>query len=99
MDRRLQLHQLLKAITPNVYFTPDSNVKMSYPCIVYQRDAAETTHADNDVYSYMKRYQITVIDRNSDSDIPDKVAHLPRTRFDRFFASEQLNHDIFNIFF
>lgn len=98
-DRRLQLHQILTALTPNVYFTPDSNTRMSYPCIVYQRDYADTKHADNGVYSHTKRYQVTVIDHNSDSEIPDKVAALPRCLFSRFYAAEQLNHDVFNLFF
>lgn len=99
MDRRLLLHQILVGLTPNVYFTPDSNTKMVYPCIVYQRDYADTKFADNGVYSNTKRYQVTVIDHNSDSEIPDKVAALPRCRFVRFFAADQLNHDIYNLYF
>ena len=99
MDRRLQLHQILTSLTPNVYFTPPADLKMNYPCIVYQRDYADTKFADNGVYHHTKRYQVTVIDRNSDSDIPDKVAALPRCLFERFFAANDLNHDIYNLYF
>lgn len=99
MDRRLLLHQKLVEITPNVYFTPDDNTKMEYPCIVYKRDYADTKFADNGVYSHKLRYQVTVIDRNSDSEIPGKVAVLPQCLFSRFFTAEQLNHDVFNLFF
>lgn len=99
MAPRLRLNQLLKAITPNIYFQPPNNLAMEYPCIVYQRDFAETSFADNNPYRNMKRYQVTVIDTDPDSAIPDKVASLPMCVFQRFFAADNLNHDVFNIFF
>lgn len=99
MAPRLQLHQILKTLVPNVYFQPPSNTIMKYPCIVYQRDYAETTFADNNPYRNTKRYQVTVIDTDPDSAIPDKVASLPMCVFQRFFAADNLNHDVFNIFF
>lgn len=99
MDRRLLLHQILLSLVSNVYFQPPEGLVMVYPCIVYQRDYADTKFADNGVYSHVKRYQITVIDRNPDSDIPGKVAALPSCLFSRFFAADQLNHDIYNLYF
>ena len=98
---RSELHQILIGIlgSTNVYFQPPPTVKMSYPCIVYARDTAETKFADGKPYTYTKKYQITVIDANPDSDIPDKVAKLPMCVHNRFFAAEQLNHDVFKLFF
>lgn len=87
------------SITPNVYFQPPANLTMKYPCIVYLRDDAQTRFAGNKPYTYDKRYQVTVIDTNPDSPIPDKVAALPLCIFDRFFATENLNHDVFNLYF
>jgi hypothetical protein len=72
---------------------------MLYPAIVYQRDAADTQFADNRPYAYNKRYQVTVIDRNAESPIPDKVAMLPKTTYERWFAADGLNHDVFTIYF
>jgi hypothetical protein len=83
----------------NVYFQPPANIEMQYPCIVYQRDYADTKFAGNLPYRYTKRYQVTVIDRDRSSPIPDKVAALPMTRFNRFFTAENLNHDVFNLYF
>ncbi len=99
--KRLQLQALLEALlgTSNVYFQPPSNVQIQYPCIVYKRDTADTVFADNAPYRYTKRYQITVIDRNPDSGIPNEVASLPLCSYDRFFTADNLNHDVFNIFF
>jgi hypothetical protein len=101
MDRRLQLQALLEGVleSTNVYFQPPANVQMQYPCIVYSRDSSETKFASNIPYRYTKRYQVTVIDLDPDSGIPDKVAMLPSCAFDRFFTADNLNHDVFNIFF
>jgi hypothetical protein len=100
MDR-LQLQALLESIleTDRVYFQPPAAVKMSYPCIVYTRESSETRFADNLPYQRVKRYQVTVIDRNPDSLIPDKVAELPLCTHVNFFVSDNLNHDVFNLYF
>jgi hypothetical protein len=94
-----EIHTLLKTLCEQVYFQPPTNVIMSYPCIVYHRDSANTEFADNYPYSYTKRYQVTVIDRNPNSEIPDKIAALPMSSFSRFFTADNLNHDVFNVFF
>ena len=101
MAPRFQLHQLLEDTlgTENVYFQPPANVMMKYPCIVYHRDSADVQHADNYPYNYTKRYRITVIDQNPDSPFPDKVGLLPLCTFDRFFTADNLNHDVYTLFF
>lgn len=100
MGRRLEvLHPLLLAITPNVYFQPPPSVKMDYPCIVYRREYEEVEPADNFPYKRRRRYLVTVIDRNPDSEIPDQVAELPLCKYDRFYTADNLNHDVYKLFF
>lgn len=101
MAPRPELHQILKDLlgSANVYFQPPSTVVMVYPCIVYRRDNLDIRHANDKPYKHRKRYQVTVIDRNPDSAIPDKVAKLPLCAFDRFFTADNLNHDVFQLFF
>jgi hypothetical protein len=82
-----------------VYFQPPEGLLLQYPCIVYRRDNARTQYADNEPYRSTKRYIVTVIDRNPDSEFPDKVSRLPHCSRDRFFAAKDLNHDVFSIFF
>lgn len=72
---------------------------MEYPCIVYKRDIARTEFSDNVPYLYSKRYQVTVIDRNPDSDIPDRVAKLPLCNFYQAFVVDGLNHDVFSLYY
>lgn len=101
MGTRLELQTLLESVlgTGNVYFQPPETLKMQYPCIVYNRDYAVTNFADNKPYAHTKRYSVTVIDRNPDSLIPDKIAALPMCLFVRHMTVNHLNHDIYNIYF
>lgn len=99
MAPRLQLQSLLEGITEHVYFQPPTNVQLQYPCIIYERDNAESEFANNSTYHYTKRYMVTAIDRDPDSSLHDKLAALPLCTFNRFFTADDLNHDVFNLFF
>lgn len=101
MNSRLKLHELLcEALgSMQVYFQPPETVKMKYPAIVYSRNNISNRHANDDVYMQSPSYSITVIDKNPDSDIVDKVSLLPRCRFDRHYTSDNLNHDTFTIYY
>jgi hypothetical protein len=99
MAPRLDLQDLLETFTDHVYFQPPVNVSLIYPCIVYKRDFAETLFADGKPYRYTTRYMITVIDQDPDSEIPTKVAEMPMCSYNRFFTADDLNHDVFNVYF
>lgn len=101
MGQRLDLQAILEALlgTDKVYFQPPKSIQMSYPCIVYKRDKIKTEFADNGPYSLDVRYLVTVIDRNPDSAIPIKVAKLPKCIYDRSFPADDLNHDVFILYF
>ncbi len=101
MASRLDLQATLETLlgSRNVYFQPPESVKMNYPAIVYGLDNVESTFADDGVYLSHKRYLITVIDKNPDSTIVDKIAVLPACRFNRHYKSENLNHYVFSLYF
>jgi hypothetical protein len=101
MAPQVELQTLLEELLESnrVYFQPPPNLSMAYPCIVYQRDAMRTDFADNAPYSIKQRYQLTVIDRNVDSAIIDRVKQLPECLYNRFFVADNLNHDVFTIYF
>lgn len=101
MGSRLQLQTLLEGLlgSGNVYFQPPSSVLMRYPAIVYNRDYTATQYAENKPYKNTKRYMLTVIDRDPDSEVPDKIGKLSTCLFVRHFTAENLNHDIFNVYF
>ena len=98
---RLALHsELVKILGTNkVYFQPPSTVVMEYPCIIYKKDADNPTYANDKRYLGMKRYLITVVDRNPDSLIPDKVVQLPYCAFVNHYTVDNLNHDIYSLYY
>lgn len=101
MAPRLELQSILTDIleSNHVYFQPPPSVQMEYPCIVYSRDYELYNYADDITYKRRKRYLVTVIDRNPDSEIPDKIAELPLCTYDRFYTADNLNHDVYKLFF
>lgn len=70
---RTDLNAILKAICPNVYYQPPSNIALTYPCIVYRRNGESGLYANNITYLKQPVYVVTVIDRNPDSTIPDEI--------------------------
>lgn len=101
MGTRLNLQTLLESLNgvEKVYWKAPEATKMVYPCIVYQLSLVKTVFADNKPYSLKKRYQITVIDIDPDSSIPDQISQLPMSAFDRHFKTSGLNHYVYNIYF
>lgn len=101
MDRRLELHEVLcEALgSRNVYFQPPASVVMSYPAIRYTLYDIDNVYADNNVYLQNTAYQITVIDRDPDSEIVERVSKIPCIRFNRYYTADNLNHTIFILYY
>lgn len=99
LSRRMKLHQILLEINPNVYFQPPNGLRMKYPAIVYNRSDMVTKFANNKPYGNVDGYSVTVIDTDPDGPIRKQVSELPTCKFNRFFASDDLNHDVFTLFF
>lgn len=101
MRSRLELHEILCDIlgSRNVYFQPPTNVNMRYPAIVYNLSDIENKHANDRVYSFTNQYQITLIDRNPETDVVYKIDQLQTANFIRSYSSDNLNHWVFEIFF
>ena len=95
-----ELQQVLSEICENVYFQPPENLKIKYPCIIFERTNALTIYADNNPYRITKRYTITLITKTVDNDeYVDKLLNLPMCTFDRQFITENLCHDVFTMFY
>lgn len=83
----------------SVYFQPPTGVDLSYPAIVYSRNFRKTEYAENNPYVGTWRYTVIVIDRNPDSNLVQLVANMPMTSHVRYFANDNLNHDVFYVYF
>lgn len=98
---RLELHSKLVEIlgSNQVYFQPPATLQMKYPCIIYKRNNQSDFFSNDRVYLGMKRYSITVVDKNPDSKIPDKIMELRYCSFSTHFAVDGLNHDVYTLYF
>ena len=82
----------------HVYYQPPASMKLNYPCVVYRLEDMPIIHANNLPYHWDHAYQMTVIDRDPESKVREKMAELPTCRFVRSFVSENLNHYVFRIY-
>ncbi len=98
---RLDLHEILCEILGScyVYFQPPESIKLNYPCIVYSKEQKNASHADDRKYITKNRYTVTIIDRNPDSDLPDKLEELPYCSSDRNFVADNLNHFVYSLYY
>ena len=102
MASRLNLHEELCEIlgTRNVYFQPPASVLMQYPAIRYYRSGVNSKRANDQIYNNTNRYEIVVIYRDPDSDLPDRVlAHFQMCSLDRFYVADNLNHAILTLYY
>lgn len=101
MTRRVQFHELLKALlgSDKVYFQPPEDMILSYPCVVYSRSNVKSAYSDDSTYNTRTRYSVTVIDPNPDSDIPPKLALIPTAIFQRNYKQNNMNHDVYSIYY
>lgn len=99
---KLALHDALCMILPGYpfdegdepcYYEPPSGFEMRYPCIVYHHTNDRDQYADNKIYRSSKRYTVTVIDEDPDSQISEKLKDVfPFCTLDRKFDSDGLSH-------
>lgn len=103
MGKRLDLHEELVALAGSsfaVYFQPPEGTHITYPCIIYGRDSGDADYADNQAYRFTQRYQITVITRDADCELPEAILrHFQMCRMDRTFVSGNLYHHTLNLYY
>lgn len=105
MARRLELHEELCSNlgSRNVYFQPPASVKIKYDptgAIVYKIADRNDLKADDIRYRGMRRYEVTFITRDPDSEIPDKLLdYFQYIRHERSYPADNLHHDVFTIYY
>lgn len=94
------LDRILRDISGSdpVYFQPPENLKMSYPCIRYERDRSYDIFADNGKYVLRKGYMITRISKDPDDPKLDQIEALPLCSYVRHYVADNLNHDVYLIY-
>lgn len=95
--KRTELHDILLDVCPNVYYQPPESVKLVYPCIVYNLNSALDLWSDGILYSTNYEYSVTLIDKDPDSSLFERIREIPGCKFDRSYRSDNLNHFSFRI--
>lgn len=98
---RLTLQTELETIlgSSNVYFQPPENLKMKYPCIVYELNDIDTKKADDSNYLKNDRYVLTLIHRDPENEVFRVLEELTYCDLDRVFVTENLYHYVFTLFY
>lgn len=102
MNNRLKLHEELESISgpKKVYFQAPKNNSMIYPCILYKLDDINGEYADNIFYLKTRRYMVTVLDKDPDSEIPDLLLnYFQKISFDRSYTVDNLYHFVFTLYY
>lgn len=100
-DRR-NLSKIFREIVGinNVYFQKPGPNGLKYPCIIYDLDDRYINYADNRNYKDMNRFTVTLIGRDPDNDeLIDRLLEIPYCSMDRRFVSDNLYHDVFNLYY
>lgn len=97
---RLELQMTLENTIGSsyVYFQPPENLKLRYPCLIYNRDRSWDVWGDNNRYLLYKGYMLTYISKNPDDPNLDKLEYLPMCSYVRHYVADNLNHDVFLIY-
>lgn len=79
-----------------VYFNRPEDLKLTYPCILYEIDDYNIIHADNYPYLAFDKYQVTYIyQHESEKALVDKLMATKGFSFDRFYNADNLYHAVF----
>lgn len=104
VDRRRLLQEGLELFlgSKNVYFQPPPNVMLKYPCFIYNRTSPFTMQADDTIYILRGHYSLTYIDPDVERcmDMQEKLLNFfDHISVERSFVSDNLNHDVYNLYY
>lgn len=101
MADRLELQQVLEDIlgSRNVYYNPPPSLQMQYDAIRYTDKVNWDRFANNKRYSKKNCYEVIVITKKRRQKLVDAMLELPYCSYDRTYKADNLDHDVFTIYF
>ena len=106
MDRRQKLDEELRQLQTDIlgyehtYFEPPESVKMKYDAVVYEKLGMQVRRADNKAYTVHDEYQVMVISRDPETELPRAIAeHFERCSPGRTSVRDNLWHFPFTIYY
>lgn len=101
MGTRLELQTKFEEFlgSRNVYYQPPETLKIDYPCIIYNRSDILNINADDMHYNNRTCYTVIVVDKTPDNPVISKILEMPYTSYDRYYKSDNLNHDVLRVYY
>lgn len=103
MKDRLDLQTELESLlgSKHVYFQPPEDIRMKYPCFVYERSGMSTKLADNSKYNKYVRYQLMYITKEPDTNdiISNVLDAFNYISYSRHFIIDSLHHEVFDLYY
>lgn len=97
--KRIDFHNKLVASCGRAYYQPTQNTKLAYPCIVYEEITETVLYGNNKRFETFPQVQITVIDRDPDSEITEKlVERFPEAKMVNKNVVDNLYHTIYELY-
>lgn len=94
MDRRLSLHKELKELlgSDNCYYQPPESLKLKFDCIVYNLSSAKVDKADDKVYLWTRRYNLTLFTKDPDNPLIEEIPkHFEYCSLNNHYTKDHLN--------
>lgn len=102
MSRRDEFDIELREVlgSNNTYFQPPESVKLKYPCFVYSLSSDYDRFADDRSYMFYEGYDVTAISKDPDQTFKEELKEKFRhCTWNRSFISDNLNHNVYKIYY
>ena len=101
MATRQELQSKLEEIlgSRHVYFQPPESTKMEYPAIVFSLKDKRISYANGTPYSIDNVYELIVISRLPNDTVLEKLLNLQYCTYERQYKSDNLYHDVLNLYY
>lgn len=101
MHTRLETQTMLETVlgTTNVYFQPDSKVRLQYPCAIYNVAKPNMKYADNGVHLKFSHYRVTIVSKDPDDPKAFALENLPHCAMANWYSADNLNHWVYDLYY
>lgn len=100
MVNRQAFQKRMEELLPGVpiYFQPPSNIRMTYPAVVYSLKDVDKLVGNNSVVHVEYVYEVVAISRDPDDAMLSILSGIPTSSFDRSYIFDGLYHNVFSIY-
>lgn len=102
MASREEFHTKLQNLLGDewtLYYQSPGNHLLKYPCVLYTLVNDATRYADDNLYDLKLHYQLTVMHKTPMDDLIELLLrHIRYCSYDRRYISDNIYHDVFDIY-